>query len=67
MARASMVRAAHPGRSAALWTAIDRRLTDAAPWVPTVNERQVDLVSRRLRNYEFNPVWGFLPDQSWIG
>jgi hypothetical protein len=24
------------------------------------------LVSSRLRNYEYNPVWGFLVDQSWI-
>ena len=23
-------------------------------------------VSRRLRNYEFNPVWAFLPDQAWL-
>jgi hypothetical protein len=29
-------------------------------------EREVDVVSRRLRNYEYNPVWGFLVDQSWI-
>ena len=28
-------------------------------------EREVDFVSKRLRNYEFNPVWGFLTDQSW--
>jgi len=28
--------------------------------------RDVDLVSRRVRNYEFNPVWGFLPDQAWL-
>jgi ABC-type transport system substrate-binding protein len=67
MARASALRDAHPNRSAALWTAIDHRLTDAAPWVPTVSQREVDLVSRRLLNYEFNPIWGFLPDQSWTG
>lgn len=67
MARASLLRSTHPSASAALWTAIDHRLTDDAPWVPTVSQREVDLVSRRLRNFEFNPVWGFLPDQSWIG
>jgi ABC-type transport system substrate-binding protein/DNA-binding SARP family transcriptional activator len=66
MARASALRAAHPRRSAALWTAVDHRLTRAAPWVPTVNEREVDLVSRRLHDYAFNPVWGFMPDQSWV-
>jgi peptide/nickel transport system substrate-binding protein len=67
MARASALREDAPRRSAALWRTIDQRLTRAAPWVPTVNERQVDLVSRRLHNYEFNPVWGFMPDQSWVG
>jgi hypothetical protein len=35
--------------------------------VPTVNLREVDLVSSRLRNYQYNPVWGFLADQSWLG
>jgi len=34
--------------------------------VPYASEHQVDLVSRRLRNHEFNPVWGFLVDQSWL-
>jgi len=49
------------------WTSIDRQLTNNAVWVPTVNEREVDLVSKRLRNYEYNPVWGFLADQGWLG
>jgi hypothetical protein len=52
--------------SADAWTAIDRRLTDAAAWVPTVSVRDVELTSRRLRNYQYNPVWGFLADQSWV-
>jgi len=34
--------------------------------VPTVNQQEVDLVSSRLHNYEYNPVWGFLADQSWL-
>ena len=29
-----------------------------------VNLRQVDVVSRRVRGYQYNPVWGFLVDQS---
>jgi hypothetical protein len=35
--------------------------------MPTVKERDVDFVSKRLHNYEYNPVWGFLADQSWLG
>lgn len=34
---------------------------------PTVNDREVEFVSQRLHNYEYNPVWGFLADQSWLG
>jgi hypothetical protein len=29
--------------------------------------RDVELTSRRLRNYQCYPVWGFLADQSWVG
>ena len=43
------------------------QLTNNAIWAPTVSDREVDLVSRRLHNYEYNPVWGFLTDQSWLG
>ena len=55
-----------PAGSAAAWAAVDRRLTDTAAWVPTVSLREVELTSRRLGNYEYNPVWGFLADQSWV-
>lgn len=67
MQQASQLEPQQPRQAAATWTAIDRQLTDNAVWVPTVNEREVDLVSKRLRNDEYNPVWGFLADQSWLG
>jgi hypothetical protein len=35
-------------------------------WVPTVKEREIDVVSSRLHNYEYHPTWGFLADQSWL-
>jgi hypothetical protein len=34
--------------------------------MPTVTDREVELISRRLSNYQFNPVWGFLTDQAWL-
>jgi YVTN family beta-propeller protein len=67
MTEASLLEFSHPGKAAVTWTSIDRQLTDDAVWVPTVSEREVDFVSRRLHNYEYNPVWGFLADQSWLG
>ena len=67
MQQASQLELNNPAKAAATWTAIDRQLTNNAIWVPTVSEREVDLVSKRLHNYEYNPVWGFLTDQSWLG
>jgi peptide/nickel transport system substrate-binding protein len=55
-----------PAAANTLWTTVDHTLTTQADWVPTVNVRQVDLVSNRLANYQFNPAWGFLADQSWV-
>jgi ABC-type transport system substrate-binding protein len=66
MREASRLRLVAPAKANALWRSIDHQLTDSAVWVPTVNLRQVDVVSTRLHNYQYNPVWGFLPDQSWL-
>ena len=66
MRRAELVEPTKPARSSALWEAVDRQLTNAAAWVPTVASREVELTSKRLRNYEYNPVWGFLADQAWV-
>ena len=66
MHQASQLELTDPARGAAAWAAIDHRLTDAAPWVPTVSLRVVEVTSPRLGNYQYNPVWGFLADQSWI-
>jgi YVTN family beta-propeller protein len=56
-----------PAKAAAAWASIDRQITNNAIWVPTVTLRDVELTSRRLHNYQYNPVWGFLADQSWLG
>jgi peptide/nickel transport system substrate-binding protein len=66
MQDATQLELINPGRSRALWESVDRQLTDQAVWVPTVTPREVDLTSNRLHNYEYNPVWGFLADQSWL-
>ena len=66
MQQARLLELSHPDKAAALWASIDHQLTDDAVWVPTVNQREIDLVSNRLRNYENNPVWGLLVDQSWL-
>ena len=66
MRRAGRIELTDPARARAAWAAIDRQLTDAAAWVPTVALRDVEVTSRRLGSYQYNPVWGFLADQSWL-
>jgi YVTN family beta-propeller protein len=66
MQKAQLLELSDPARAAADWAAVDRQLTDAAVWVPTVTLRDVELTSRRLGNYQYNPVWGFLADQAWV-
>jgi peptide/nickel transport system substrate-binding protein len=50
----------------ALWARVDRRVVDRAAVVPLVNARQLDSVSRRVGNYQYNPQWGILLDQLWV-
>jgi peptide/nickel transport system substrate-binding protein len=55
-----------PATAASVWARLDRQLTDLAIWVPTVTPNELDFLSKRVRNYQFNPVWGALVDQFWI-
>ncbi len=66
MSDASRLELDAPRAADTAWAQIDRRLTDDALWVPTVSEHQIEVTSARLRNYEYNPVWGFLADQVWL-
>jgi ABC-type transport system substrate-binding protein len=64
--RASDLQATDPARARRLWTRVDRRLTDDAPWVAGPATRFVSLVSPRIGNYQTNPVLGPLIDQMWV-
>jgi YVTN family beta-propeller protein len=66
MRRARSLAAASPRAAASLWASIDREVVDQAAWVPLVNPRLIDLVSARVRNYEFHPYWGIMADQLWL-
>jgi ABC-type transport system substrate-binding protein len=50
----------------ALWARLDRELVDRAAWVPLVNPRNVDFVSRRVENYQYTTNTGILADQLWL-
>jgi hypothetical protein len=49
-----------------MWAEVDHQLTDQAEWVATVDLDEVDIISSALRNYEFNPVNGFVADQAVV-
>ena len=48
------------------WAAVDRALVKAAPWLPLYNPKSVELVSRRVGGFRFNPIHGTLLDQLWV-
>ena len=49
-----------------LWARVEQRIVDQAPIVSLANPKNVDFVSRRAGNYEYNPEWGVLLDQLWV-
>jgi peptide/nickel transport system substrate-binding protein len=49
-----------------LWAKADRQLTDEAAYVSLVTPSTTDFVSRRVGNYQYNPVQGVLLDQLWV-
>jgi peptide/nickel transport system substrate-binding protein len=65
-ARARLLEATNPREAASLWAQIDRSLVDRAASLPMVNERGIDFLSARARNYQSHPFWGMLADQIWL-
>jgi peptide/nickel transport system substrate-binding protein len=64
--RALALQTTDPAVANGLWATIDRELANLAPLVPLVNPKQVDFVSSRVGNYQYNPQWGILLDQLWV-
>ncbi len=60
------VQQSDPAAASNLWADLDREITDKAAWVPLYSQYGVDLVSKRVGNYEHNPQWGALLDQMWV-
>jgi YVTN family beta-propeller protein len=66
MTEATLLELQSPAQAAAMWTKVDHQLTDQGEWVATVDLNEVDIISSGLRNYEFNPVNGFVADQAVV-
>ncbi|MEY2513666.1 MAG: hypothetical protein QOJ89_1024 [bacterium] len=63
---ATRLQLTNPAAAARVWARADRRVTDAAPWVPTNELQSTELVSRRVGNYRFASTVGALLSQLWV-
>jgi peptide/nickel transport system substrate-binding protein len=56
-----------PAAADQTWAKVDRLVTDDAPWVTLANMNEVDFMSARVSNYQYDPVFGVLLDQLSVG
>jgi YVTN family beta-propeller protein len=67
MRRAEAEQQSDPTAARALWQRVDREITDASPWVPLMATKDVNVLSKRVGNYQFSPDgMGLLIDQLWV-
>ncbi len=66
MDRAAAAQVQDPAAATTLWQQVEQALLAQAPVVPAYNRRNVDFVSKRVGNYQYNPQWGVLLDQLWV-
>jgi peptide/nickel transport system substrate-binding protein len=59
--------ATNPDAARGLWERIDRETVNQAPWVPLISFKAVDVLSKRVGNYQYSPAgFGLLIDQLWV-
>ena len=63
---ATTTRTRNPDAARGLWERIDRQTVDEAPWVPLVSPKIVNVLSKRVGNFQYNPMWSMLIDQLWV-
>lgn len=66
MRSAARIQTLSPQLANRQWARVDRALVDAAPWLPLYNPRAVELVSPRVGDRRYNPLYGTLIDQLWV-
>ena len=66
MRRAEQLQSTDPAAAARLWAKVDRDLTDAAPWVSFASGQDLELLSGRVGNFQYNPALGALLGQLWV-
>jgi peptide/nickel transport system substrate-binding protein len=64
--RALHLQATDPAVAGSAWAAVDRQIVDQAPAVPLLVPEGIDLLSKRVGNYQHNPPWGVILSQLWV-
>ena len=64
--RAASLETTDPYLANQIWARVDREIVNQAPVVPLFTLKNVDIVSPRVGNYQYNPQWGVLVDQLWV-
>jgi peptide/nickel transport system substrate-binding protein len=64
--RALRLQATDPTAAGPAWAAVDRQIVDQAPAIPLLVPQGIDLVSKRVGNYQRNPAWGVILSQLWV-
>ena len=60
------LQATDPAKAGAAWAAVDRQIVDQALAIGLLVPQGVDLVSKRVGNYQRNPMWGVILSQLWV-
>jgi YVTN family beta-propeller protein len=65
--KALSAQAQSPDAARGAWEKVDRETVQEAPWVPLVNPQSVDVLSKRVGDYQYSPDGlGVLIDQLWV-
>ena len=60
------VQVTSPQAANRLWAKVDRLVVDRAPSIPIANGKWIDVVSKRVGNYQYHPQYAMLFDQAWV-
>ena len=66
MDAASKLEATDPSAANNAWAAVDKAVTDQAPWIDMFNPKQIDFEAKRVHGYTWSPEWYTLLDQLWV-
>jgi peptide/nickel transport system substrate-binding protein len=66
MNRALALDATDKNQALPIWTKVDREITDLAPGITLFQLNQLDIVSPRLGNFQFSPIYRMLFAAAWL-